>query len=94
MQRDENYPSQSLLEAMACENAVIATNVGLTKAIVKDSFGILINSNETELFNAITNLISCENKLAEMGKQARMFVMSNHKVELFHHYLMSIYKDY
>ena len=42
IQSDNNYPSQSLLEAMASENAIVASDVGETRRIVTDKEGILI----------------------------------------------------
>ncbi|MBK7498974.1 MAG: glycosyltransferase family 4 protein [Ignavibacteriales bacterium] len=41
IQNDNNYPSQSLLEAMACENAIIASDVGETRKLVSEDEGFL-----------------------------------------------------
>ncbi len=51
--------SLSCLEAMACGNAVIATNIGGLVNLVIDGYnGILINPSEDELKLALNNLLS------------------------------------
>lgn len=61
--------SLSLLEAMACKCAVIATNIGGMTNIVLDSYnGLLVNPEEKYIYNAIENLIinkELREKLAE-----------------------------
>lgn len=89
LQKDENYPSQSLIEAMATQNAIIATKVGLTSKIVRDRWGLLI-SNKEELVSSIMKMEIMN--LREMGEEAMKFVVENHNVERFHHYLLNIYK--
>lgn len=91
LQRDENYPSQSLLEALFCKNAIIATNVGLTPKIVKNEFGFLIDDSK-DIVNALIYLEHNPSKASEMGKSAFDFLMSNHNVEIFCKYFKSIYE--
>lgn len=95
LQSDENYPSQSLLEAMACSNIPLATNVGLTGQLVRKDFGFLV-SDASDLLRV---LISLENEsldvLEQMGLQARKFVIQRHNVQLYSKYLFeSVYKGY
>ncbi|MFF2459533.1 glycosyltransferase family 4 protein [Peribacillus simplex] len=57
--------SLSLLEAMASKCAVVATNVGgMTNILIDNYNGLLINPNETELYEAIVKLI-INNRLRE-----------------------------
>ncbi len=90
LQKEENYPSQSLLEAMACKNAIIATDVGLTRKIVKKEFGELIKFDKDDLLNSIKKL-SLKPDLLSMGALAREFALSNHNIGKFHNYLMYLY---
>lgn len=90
LQKDENYPSQSLLEAMKCENAIIATNVGLTRKIVKLEFGYLISTKE-ELIKHLVYLDQNIDEAQYMGVNARKFVDSNHRVDVFYNYIKSLY---
>lgn len=61
----DNFPSQSLLEAMEAKNAIIANNVGLTHTLVSDN-GILVDLNEDKVFEAIENLINDEVRLEQL----------------------------
>lgn len=92
LQKDENYPSQSLLEAMAAQNVVIATNVGLTNKLVKDDFGFLIADGK-ELLERLIFIENHRDILPQMAKRAKEFVNTNHRVDIFHQYLMNIYHE-
>lgn len=91
IQRFENYPSQSLLEAMACSNAIIATNVGLTKKIIDKNVGLLINYDYKDLADNIIEIFRDENKIRYYGMNARSKVMSEHTAERFHKYISYLY---
>lgn len=58
LQGTENYPSQSLLEAIACGCFIVATNVGDTHLIVKDSFGEMIDNDVSSLSKALLRVIN------------------------------------
>lgn len=93
LQKDENYPSQSLIEAMACGNVIIATNVGLTSQLVKEDFGVLIPFNSKDLLDAIVQTTANVDKLAALGKKTRNFVLQNHTIERFDKYLQVVYQS-
>jgi len=78
-----NYPSQSLLEAMASGNAIIATDVGNTRMILDDDNSILINPDAASLADAIASLTEDEERCAELGKRARQKVMTDHSLKRF-----------
>jgi len=86
LQEKENYPSQSLLEAMACGNAVIATDVGLTRKLVNEQVGLLIPSDQNRLLDAIHQLLRNPARTAQMGKNARKTVLAVHTVEKYINY--------
>ena len=58
IQSDNNYPSQSLLEAMASENAIVASDVGETRRIVTDKEGILIPLSAKKIVEALKFLFN------------------------------------
>ena len=93
LQKNENYPSQALLEAMACKNAIIATDVGLTRDLVNCERGILIENNSSALLKAILVLANNENKIKFMGENAREFVLKHHTVEKYYEYLIHLYNN-
>ena len=76
----------ALLEAMACEIAIIGTNVGgMLDAVVDGKNGILIPANDPDaLANAICNLFDNETLRKKLGQAARQTVISKFtpKIEL------------
>lgn len=83
LQEKENYPSQSLLEAMACGNAVVATDVGSTKQLVNEEVGILIPHDPQKLTLALDCLLKNLESTRQMGILAREKVMTEHTVERY-----------
>ncbi|CCC57876.1 glycosyltransferase [Caloramator australicus] len=78
LQNVNNYPSQSLLEAIACGCYCIATNVGDTENIIDPSFGELIDADKKSLANALLTAISFENdKWEDISKKASKYAISN-----------------
>lgn len=69
LQENENYPSQSLLEAISCGCFCIATDCGDTGRIVKDGFGIRIPKNPHKLAEAISKAISMTDDIYEEIKR-------------------------
>lgn len=68
----------TILEAGLCEKPVCASNVGGIPEIVNnDKTGYLINNN-FEWESKIQLLIDDKNKAAQMGKNARKFVVNNY----------------
>jgi len=93
LQKDTNYPSQSLLEAMACCNAIVATDVGNTRKIIDDSVGILVQSSPEAVSKAVISLLSDNIKCEELGNNAMNRVRTSHTVEEFCKYVNSIWKE-
>lgn len=92
IQTNNNYPSQSLLEAMACENAVIASDVGETRKLVTESEGILVNLNENEIADALHTLINDEARRCDLGRNARNKVLTEQTIERYLDYFYSLEK--
>lgn len=92
IQQNNNYPSQSLLEAMACENAIIASDVGETRKLVNKKTGVLVNLNAQEIANAILKLITNEKDIISYGKNARQKVLQEHTIKKYIDYFYSLEK--
>ncbi len=90
LQKHENYPSQSLLEAMACGNAIIATDVGLTHKLVDSTNGFRIKNADNAL-SMIKQLTSNENKLEKYCYASREKVKATQTVDCFAKYIISLY---
>ncbi len=88
IQTAENYPSQSLLEAMVSECAVIATDVGSTRQLLDESCAILIPPDAEMLANAIQTVLASETMRARLGANAAIRVKSTQTVERFARYFL------
>ncbi|WP_291858165.1 glycosyltransferase family 4 protein [Marinilabilia sp.] len=83
LQSNENYPSQSLIEAMACENGVVVTDVGDTRMLVTDREGLLVSADYLKVADAIRSLFEVEGLRQRLGKAAREKVTTNYTLERF-----------
>lgn len=77
------YPfvlSWSLLEAMACECAIVASDTApLREAIVDEQTGLLVDFfDHTELSKKVIHLLEHPELRATLGKQAREFAIKNY----------------
>lgn len=94
LQDDSNYPSQSLIEAMACGCAVIATDVGDTRLLIDEDVGILILPDRPDsLADALCNLLESPEKCLEYGKRARQRVLNSMQVEKYMEFIEDVYKS-
>lgn len=97
LQTGTNYPSQSVLEAMACGNAIIASDTGDTSLFVNTSNGVLVQLNKNSVVSALKKLIANTASTKMLGLQAVKFAMDNHTVEKVSEYytglIGSVYKD-
>lgn len=93
IQQENNYPSQSLLEAMACENAIIASDVGETRKLVTQDEGILVSLNESEIADAVSMLLQNEPLCLEKRKKARKKALSEHNIDRYLQHFYSLDKS-
>lgn len=91
VQVDENYPSQSLLEAMACGNAIVATDVGDTWRLVDDTTGIRVPPTAKAVAEAIIKLLRDPN-LTERQQASRQRALSEHTLDRFFGYITEAYR--
>ncbi|PRY96389.1 glycosyltransferase involved in cell wall biosynthesis [Marinilabilia salmonicolor] len=83
LQSNENYPSQSLMEAMACENGVVVTDVGDTRKLVIEKEGLLVNTDPAGIAEAIRSLMENPELRKTLGRAAREKVTNVHTLERF-----------
>lgn len=94
LQETENYPSQSLLEAMISKNAVIATNAGETHRLIKhENTGILIEADAQQLADALFAMISNHTARGRISEAGKKFIIENHKIEIFADYIKRIWES-
>jgi glycosyltransferase involved in cell wall biosynthesis len=90
LQDFDNYPSQSIMEAMLFENYIISLNNGDTKRLVKEELGnVLINNkNGIEISQAISHVLAY-NQSNIANKQ---LIHTEFTVEKFYNYFITIHK--
>ena len=91
LQSAENYPSQSLLEAMACANAIVATDVGETWRLVDEANGIRIPPTVDAVADAILTLLR-DPLLHQRGIASRQRVLKEHTRERFFAHMRGVYR--
>lgn len=89
----ENAPF-SVSEAMAMSKVVVATKIGGLNEMIEDKkTGFLYHSgNINELSRIIENLLSDNERLAEIGKNAYNFVKDHNDPDKYYQELINIYK--
>jgi len=93
IQSTNNYPSQSVLEAMACGNAIIATDVGDTRMFINESNGYLIKLDLQELISTLEYCILNREQVLEKGKFAAEFVRTHHTIEKTADYYLNLFDN-
>jgi glycosyltransferase involved in cell wall biosynthesis len=93
LQEYENYPSRSLLEAMVCGNAIVATDVGFTHKLVNEHTGIRVPNAVDELTSAIIYLLKNAEKAQDMGKNARKLVQEEYSPKAYCDKMREIYLE-
>jgi glycosyltransferase involved in cell wall biosynthesis len=76
IQSKENFPSQSVLDAISCGCFIVASNVGNTDRIVKKDFGILVDLDPLSIANGIVEAIKRtdnQEKVNGIKRSAEMF---------------------
>ena len=93
IQSTNNYPSQSVLEAMACGNAIIASDVGDTRMFLNEDVGILIPLELVSLVHALELLINDKEHAVRLGNNAREFVLRHHTLEKCSEYYLDLFEQ-
>lgn len=67
-----------VLEAMACERAVVTTLIGAEGLDVSDKESILIAKTDEDMMKYINELFTNEERCREIGRKARAFILRYH----------------
>jgi glycosyltransferase involved in cell wall biosynthesis len=90
LQSTNNYPSQAVLEAMACGNAIVATDVGDTRMFINNENGYLIGSGVTELISALRFCLKSPEVIKQKGNFASKFVRENFTINKAANYYLNL----
>ncbi len=91
LQRTDNYPSQALLEAMACECAVVATDVGQTSKLVDDRVGTRVSPDPSAVADAVCRFMEDSVQARALGREGRRRVLTTHSTDAYLDYVESVY---
>lgn len=92
LQQQENYPSRSLLEAMSCGNAVVATDVGYTYLLVTPNTGYRIPFDATALSETLIRMLSDRQRTLEVGRNSRALVVKSYSPQQYCEKLSDLYQ--
>jgi glycosyltransferase involved in cell wall biosynthesis len=95
LQKKTNYPSKSLIEALACGNLPVVTDVGTTRRIVNEEFGFFVDSNFTseDLAHKTAEILLLDKEgFARRTHKAREFVENNFSIKKNADYFLQLYK--
>ena len=90
LQTGTNYPSQSVLEAMACGNMIVASDTGDTNLFINSSNGMLIEPGTGKLAAALEYAILNRDETLRKGRNAALFAARNHTIEKFSEYFLGL----
>jgi glycosyltransferase involved in cell wall biosynthesis len=93
IQTTNNYPSQSVLEAMACGNVIISSDVGDTRMFVNENNGTLISLGYSALKDAIEYYIMNPEIAKSKGLYAAKYVKEQHTIEKISQYYDIIFRE-
>lgn len=92
LQNSSNYPSQSLIEAMACGCCIVATKVPENEKIINSSNSLEVPVGDIErLTNAILQLSANFENTVQMGLAARDFVYKHMTIQKYTDFIKDVY---
>lgn len=95
LQKYSNYPSKSLLEALASGNLSVVTDVGETRRIAKEEFAEFVSINFTaeELAGAIEKILRLPyDKFNKKVEIAREFIKKEFNIDKQMNYYLNLYE--
>lgn len=94
LQVKENYPSQSLVEAISCGCFIIATNVGDTNIILESEFSSLVRNDRKDLAHTLFSYMNKSEAEKEKAKNsARRFAEKKFKIDYSLNHYNKIIKE-
>ncbi len=94
LQKNTNYPSKSLLEALSSGNIPVVTDVGSTRKIALPEFSYYVKESFTsdELASTVAKVfLTKKTELEQKSRKARAYVKENFSIEKMAKYYLSLY---
>ncbi|MFC4025135.1 glycosyltransferase [Oceanobacillus longus] len=89
----DNYPSQSILEAMFMKNAILATSIGNTNKLVTEKNGYLVDYDIESILKGLKDAVLDDNSLLEMGEQSLNLIKEKFSKDIYIDELQNIYES-
>lgn len=89
----DNYPSQSVVEAMICGNALLLSDSGLSREKFFDKNGILTSINEDNIVENLNYLISNSESLSEMCAKSAFLAERRFSQIAYLRHLFQLYSE-
>lgn len=91
LQQNENYPSQSLIEAMVARNAVVASDVGETRRLVTPDTGIVVPLEAEKVADAIGVFLTDWGRATMAAERGRELILREHRLDRFASYMVDVW---
>ncbi|MBD0287793.1 MAG: glycosyltransferase family 4 protein, partial [Flavisolibacter sp.] len=95
LQLHNNYPSKSLIEAMAAGNIPVVTDIGETRWLAKPEFSYYVPEKFTsqDLAETVRLIYSTDDsRLAVKSKAARQAILDGHTIDKMLEYYLNLYQ--
>jgi glycosyltransferase involved in cell wall biosynthesis len=89
----DNYPSQSVLEAMYAGNALLLSDCGFTRERFFADNGMLCELTLEDVLLKLTKLVSSETDLELFGKNSRILLNNKYDKQIYIDYISEMYKS-
>lgn len=91
----DNYPSQSVLEAMYCSNALVLTNGGYSRRFIDSEApnGYLVDYQADAVLNALMEMTEDTDLTLQMGRRSKEHLEHEFAKERYLEHLQSLYEE-
>lgn len=94
LQKRENYPSQSLAEAVACGCYSIITDVGDSRKCAEEEFAEFVDGNDISVAQAICRYMGkSDEEKRKVISSARQYALQNYTIEKSKNYYINLLKE-
>lgn len=88
----DNYPSQSVVEAMTAGNALLLSNMGQSREKFLDGNGLSVRIDEDAVLERLTEMASRPEQLVHMGQQSVCLARARFSQRAYLEHLSGVYR--
>ncbi len=87
----DNYPSQSILESMNMENALLLSDTGFSQEMFISGNGLVCKTDREDVLEKLEEL--CAMDLVKMGEESRKILQARFDKELYLEHLINLHQE-